>query len=107
MANKIFSDCICGVLKEKLVVLVTHQLQFLNMCPRIMLLKEGSVVCQGSYEEIIQTGFNIKDILDSYNKALTAQEGQKNKFKDEKKKTNDASPSPTKLSESEPAKKQS
>ena len=75
MANKIFSDCICGVLKEKLVVLVTHQLQFLNMCPRIMLLKEGSVVCQGSYEEIIQTGFNIKDILDSYNKALTAQEG--------------------------------
>lgn len=72
-----------------------------------MLLKEGSVVCQGSYEEIIQTGFNIKDILDSYNKALTAQEGQKNKFKDEKKKTNDASPSPTKLSESEPAKKQS
>lgn len=49
------------------MILVTHQLQFLTECPKILLLKEGKVVKQGSYEEIASSGFNIKDILDSFN----------------------------------------
>jgi ABC-type branched-subunit amino acid transport system ATPase component len=39
----------------------------LESCQRILLLKEGKAIAQGSYEEIVETGFNIKDILDSYN----------------------------------------
>ena len=31
-----------------------------------MLLKEGKVVACGNYEEITKTGFNIKDILDTF-----------------------------------------
>lgn len=42
-----------------------------------MLMKEGVAVKIGSYQDIIQTGFNIKDILDSFNQAL------KNKSEDE------------------------
>ena len=56
VANKIFNEIKNGALKDKLVILVTHQLQFLTQCPKILLLKEGKVVCQGNYEEIVQTG---------------------------------------------------
>lgn len=37
----------------------------------------------GSYEEINATGFNISEILDSYNKALTSKGEETAKFKDE------------------------
>ena len=80
VASRIFFDCIRGFLKNKLVVLVTHQLQFLESCGEILLLKEGQVVAQGSYDDIVKTGFNIKDILDSYNQAMQdedAGDGQK------------------------------
>lgn len=70
VANAIFNECKNGILKDKIVILVTHQLQFIEQCEKILLLKEGKVVKLGNYEEITSTGFNIKDILDSYNQAM-------------------------------------
>jgi ATP-binding cassette, subfamily C (CFTR/MRP), member 4 len=70
VSSKIFHECIRGCLKDKLVVLVTHQIQYLESCPKILLLKEGKVVVCGNYAEVNKTGFNIKEILDSFNKAL-------------------------------------
>lgn len=99
VAKLIFSECIRGALSDKIVVLVTHQLQFLEDCPQIMLLKNGEVSSLGSYSDLEATGYNIKDILDSFNNALTAKDGEKNKFKDEVKKTESAAPSPVKKEE--------
>lgn len=60
------------------------------------------MVCQGNYEQITSTGFNIKDILDSYNKALGAKENEKGdnalKFKDEIKRGAEPT-SPSKMTE--------
>lgn len=41
----------------------------------------------GSYEDIVSAGFNVKDILDSYNQALKAtdEDGEKKSFKKEEK----------------------
>jgi len=36
-------------------------------CPKILLIKDGKIKKLGKYEEITETGFNIKEILDSYN----------------------------------------
>ena len=48
------------------MVLVTHQIQYLEDCEKILLLKQGKVVACGDYMEITKTGFNIKDILDTF-----------------------------------------
>ena len=40
VANAIFSECIMGYLKDKVVVLVTHQLQFIRDCEKILVLSE-------------------------------------------------------------------
>lgn len=58
-----------------------------------MLLKEGKVVCKGSFSEICSTGFNIKDILDSYNQSLQDKGEVKKEF------TNEVSKSPAKKKE--------
>ena len=87
VANRIFNECILGALKHKLVILVTHQLQFLQKCPKILLIKEGKVAKLGSYAEITATGFNIKDILDTFNQTMKTgnSAGAKEKHSAEKK----------------------
>ena len=40
-------------------------------------MKEGKVVVCGDYSEVVKTGFNIKDILDSFNKALSKKKIEK------------------------------
>ena len=41
VASAIFNDCITGVLVDKCVVLVTHQIQFLWDVKKILVLKEN------------------------------------------------------------------
>jgi ATP-binding cassette subfamily C (CFTR/MRP) protein 4 len=68
VAKSIFEDCIRKGCKDKIVILVTHQIQFLDQCPKIMLIKDGSTVI-GDFDHISASGFNVKDILDSFNNA--------------------------------------
>ena len=67
VANDIFSQCIQGYLKDKLVVLVTHQLQFLKSCEKILIIKNNKQFAFGNYESITNSGFDIEEILSSYN----------------------------------------
>ena len=52
VGKHLFDKCICGVLASRLCVLTTHQLQYLKMAKHIVVLREGSVVEQGSYGEL-------------------------------------------------------
>ena len=52
VGKHLFDKCICGVLASRLCVLTTHQLQYLKMAKHIVVLREGSVVEQGSYDEL-------------------------------------------------------
>ena len=70
VAEDIFTNCICGALKSKIVILVTHQLQFLKKCDKILVLKDGKQAAFGNYEAITKTGLDIEEILQSYNQSL-------------------------------------
>ena len=49
VARRIFDECIRGMLKNKIVVLVTHQLQFLQECENILLISDdGKVGAKGN-----------------------------------------------------------
>lgn len=93
VASDIFEKCIRGVLKDKLVVLVTHQLQFLKNCEKILVIKDKKQMVCGDYETITQKGFDIEQILQSYNKMIKGKDQQQN-FKSEL-------PSPVKTKEKE------
>lgn len=70
VADFLFSQTICGVLKSKIVILVTHQLQFLRQCNKILVIKDGEQKALGDYNSIVNTGFDIEEILKQYNHQL-------------------------------------
>lgn len=63
VGRQMFDECITDYLKDKCVVLVTHQLQYLKNVQKIYLLSHGKVEHSGSYEEIQKTGTQFTDLL--------------------------------------------
>uniref|UniRef100_A0A1B0DCY7 Uncharacterized protein n=1 Tax=Phlebotomus papatasi TaxID=29031 RepID=A0A1B0DCY7_PHLPP len=58
VGKHIFERCIRRFLEDKIVILVTHQLQYLKDIRHIVLLNAGRVEIQGSYDEIRQSNLD-------------------------------------------------
>ena len=67
VANHIFDKCIKGYLRDKTVVLVTHQLQFLPKADQILVLDEGKNIKTGTYEEVTNSDIDLLTIMTSKN----------------------------------------
>lgn len=55
--------CITGYLKNKTVVLVTHQIQFIRKASKILVLKEGKQHAYGTYDDIINAGVDLVSVI--------------------------------------------
>jgi ATP-binding cassette subfamily C (CFTR/MRP) protein 4 len=53
VAQQIFDKCIVDHLRNKCVVLVTHQIQYLRNVDRIYVLESGMIVNCGKYEDLV------------------------------------------------------
>ena len=81
VAERVFSECICGLLlgrsvragdaegadgvggRARVVVLVTHQLSLLPRVDHVIVMNSGRVVAQGRFEELLQGGGAAADLL--------------------------------------------
>ncbi|KAM6934339.1 ATP-binding cassette sub-family C member 4-like [Xenentodon cancila] len=63
VGRHLFEECICGLLKKKPRVLVTHQLQYLKAADQIVVLKEGQMVARGTYGELQTSGLDFTSLL--------------------------------------------
>lgn len=52
----IFDKCILQSLKHKTVILVTHQVQYLNHCHEVFVMKDGKIIDHGTHEELMARG---------------------------------------------------
>lgn len=52
VGREIFNNCINNFLKNKCVLLVTHQVQHLKNVDRIFVLEEGQIIAQGKYKDL-------------------------------------------------------
>ncbi|WJX92056.1 hypothetical protein P8452_73749 [Trifolium repens] len=52
----LFSDCVMTALREKTVILVTHQVEFLSDVDSILVMEGGKVIQSGSYENLLTAG---------------------------------------------------
>jgi ATP-binding cassette subfamily C (CFTR/MRP) protein 4 len=59
VSKHIFEKCIRGYLKDKVVILVTHQLQYIKTAHQILVLKEGKIQALGSYPQLINSGIDF------------------------------------------------
>ncbi|XP_072253083.1 ATP-binding cassette sub-family C member 4-like [Leuresthes tenuis] len=63
VGRHLFEECICGLLKKKPRILVTHQLQYLKAADQIVVLKEGQMVARGTYSELQGSGLDFTSLL--------------------------------------------
>ena len=59
VGKKLYQECVRGLLKSRLVILVTHHLSYLKDVDRIIFMKEGNMIADGSYNEIQQVGLDL------------------------------------------------
>lgn len=59
IGRHLFEKCILGVLGNKICILVTHQLQFLPKAKEIIVLNNGNVLAQGTYNYIKNVDIDI------------------------------------------------
>ena len=72
VAKHIFEKCIKGYLKSKVVILVTHQLQFVKDAQQIVVLKDGKMLACGDYNHMLRE--NIDFVKMSGNSELKNEE---------------------------------
>ena len=66
VAKDVFKRCIRGVLRDKAVLLVTHQLQFTEFADNILVMKDGRIVESGKYADLMKTGPTFQAMMKSY-----------------------------------------
>ncbi|XP_075538961.1 ATP-binding cassette subfamily C member 4-like isoform X1 [Dermacentor variabilis] len=64
VAKHLFEVCIRGYLKNKIVILCTHQLQFLKSANHILVLKEGKMLGFGNYRQLQSAGIDFVSLLE-------------------------------------------
>uniref|UniRef100_A0A8C7MYR0 Multidrug resistance-associated protein 4 n=1 Tax=Oncorhynchus kisutch TaxID=8019 RepID=A0A8C7MYR0_ONCKI len=63
VGKHLFEQCICGLLRKKPRILVTHQLQYLKAADQILVLKEGHMVARGTFTELQGSGLDFTSLL--------------------------------------------
>ncbi|EDV26685.1 uncharacterized protein TRIADDRAFT_22415, partial [Trichoplax adhaerens] len=63
VARHLYDKCICGLLKDRTRILVTHQIQLLSKADQIIILENGSIHQSGLLSELIQNGVNFTKLL--------------------------------------------
>ncbi|XP_029781036.1 multidrug resistance-associated protein 9 [Suricata suricatta] len=82
VGKHVFEECIKKMLSGKTIVLVTHQLQFLESCDEVILLEDGEICEKGTHKELMEErgcyaklihnlrGLQFKDPEHIYNAAM-------------------------------------
>lgn len=63
VGKQLFDNCITGYLRDKTVILITHQLQYLKEVDCIFILQNGCVQAQGTYMELQESGLDFAKLL--------------------------------------------
>ncbi|KAI8908383.1 P-loop containing nucleoside triphosphate hydrolase protein [Gorgonomyces haynaldii] len=89
VGRQVFDNAIKGYLKDKTVILVTHQLHLLPEMDHIVVLDHGSIGEQGTFEELINKKGILQDMMKNYSIDDDEQMKAKTEKKEETKETND------------------
>ncbi|XP_060250613.1 ATP-binding cassette sub-family C member 4-like isoform X24 [Ovis aries] len=67
VSRHLFEQCVRQALKEKITILVTHQLQYLKDASQILMLKDGKMVERGTYSEFLKSRADIFSLFEKGN----------------------------------------
>ncbi|KAK2406346.1 ABC transporter C family member [Trifolium repens] len=70
-ASILFNDCVMTSLREKTVVLVTHQVEFLSEVDTILVMEGGKVIESGNYENLLTAGTAFELLMSAHKDTIT------------------------------------
>jgi ATP-binding cassette subfamily C (CFTR/MRP) protein 4 len=65
VSSHIFQKCIKQYLDSKLVILVTHQIQYIPKADHIIVMNKGSILSQGTYQDLVEEGIDFLRLITS------------------------------------------
>ncbi|WVZ86891.1 hypothetical protein U9M48_033606 [Paspalum notatum var. saurae] len=68
--SQLFKDCVMGILEEKTVLYVTHQVEFLPAADLILVMQGGKIVQKGKFDELLQQNIGFEAIVGAHSQAL-------------------------------------
>uniref|UniRef100_A0A2N9EGD7 ABC-type xenobiotic transporter n=1 Tax=Fagus sylvatica TaxID=28930 RepID=A0A2N9EGD7_FAGSY len=68
----LFRECLLGLLSSKVVIYVTHQVEFLPAADLILVMKDGRITQAGKYNEILNSGTAFMELVGAHKKSLSA-----------------------------------
>jgi len=66
VGKHIFDQCIRGFLSDRTVIIVTHQLQYLHRCDKIVMLQNGKIAYQGTYDELMANEPTFNTLINTH-----------------------------------------
>ncbi|KAK4793176.1 hypothetical protein SAY86_023611 [Trapa natans] len=68
--SQLFQDCLMGILKDKTVLFVTHQVEFLPAADLILVMREGRIAQAGTFEELMLQNTGFEKLVGAHSDAL-------------------------------------
>uniref|UniRef100_A0A336M8S7 CSON013802 protein n=1 Tax=Culicoides sonorensis TaxID=179676 RepID=A0A336M8S7_CULSO len=65
VGRHLFDECIKNYLRRKAVILVTHQLQYLQSANQIVIMEHGHIKAIGTYDELSRSGLDFAKLLNN------------------------------------------
>ncbi|KAF8412824.1 hypothetical protein HHK36_000795 [Tetracentron sinense] len=68
--TQLFEDCLMGILKDKTIFYVTHQVEFLPAADLILVMQNGRVAQAGRFEELLRQNIGFEVLVGAHSEAL-------------------------------------
>lgn len=68
--TELFQECLLGMLKEKTVLYVTHQVEFLPAADLILVMQNGRIAQSGTFKELLTQNIGFEVLVGAHNQAL-------------------------------------
>lgn len=70
--TQLFQDCLMGVLKDKTILYVTHQVEFLPAADLILVMQHGKIGQAGTFEELLKQNIGFEVLVGAHSQAIDA-----------------------------------
>lgn len=68
--TQLFEDCLMGILKDKTILYVTHQVEFLPAADLILVMQNGRIAQAGTFQELLKQNIGFEVLVGAHNQAL-------------------------------------
>ncbi|XP_016472773.2 putative ABC transporter C family member 15 isoform X1 [Nicotiana tabacum] len=66
----LFQECLMGVLKDKTILYITHQVEFLPAADLILVMQNGRIAQAGNFGELLKQNIGFEVLVGAHNQAL-------------------------------------